>query len=175
MEIDFEIIPADIDEVHHVQLTAGELCQMNAYYKARAISKKYPDAVVLGVDTLVTLDGKVFGKPKNMQEAQRMLKKLQGKTHEVMSGVCLIHLRGHKQKIFVERTSVTFHKLTAEQIADYFTRVNPLDKAGAYAIQEHGKEVVEKISGSFSNVVGMPMERLQEELAEFGVDHMMAG
>ena len=174
LELDFEIVPADINEVHHEQLTAGELCQMNAYYKSRHISKKFPDAVVLGVDTLVTLNGKVFGKPKNLKEAQKMLHALSGNIHEVMSGVCLIHLRNHHQKILVERTRVKFRKLSAAQIREYLERINPLDKAGAYAIQEHGDFIVEKIFGSYSNVVGLPMERLQKELADFGVEYAMA-
>ncbi len=174
LELDFEIVPADINEVHHEQLTAGELCQMNAYYKSRHVSKKFPDAVVLGVDTLVTLNGKVFGKPKNLKEAQRMLKALSGNIHEVMSGVCLIHLRNHHQKILVERTRVKFRKLSAEEIHEYLSRINPLDKAGGYAIQEHGDIIVEKIFGSYSNVVGLPMERLQRELANFGVEYAMA-
>ena len=103
-----------------------------------------------------------------------MLRELSGKTHEVMSGVCLIHLRTHQQKILVEKTSVKFHKLDATEIRDYLSLINPLDKAGGYAIQEHGDSIVEKIHGSYSNVVGMPMERLQKELAEFGVDYAMA-
>ncbi len=170
LELDFQIVPADVVEVHHEHMTAGELCQINAYQKARVISKKFPDAVVMGVDTLVTLDGKVFGKPKNLTEARKMLKQLQAKTHQVMTGVCLIRLRGHQQKVFVERTNVTFRKLTPTVIDEYFSRMDPLDKAGGYAIQEHGEMIVAKISGSFSNVVGLPMERLQEELAEFGVE-----
>lgn len=174
LELDFEIVPADIEEVHHEQLTCGELCQMNAYYKSRAISKKYPDAVVLGVDTLVTLDGKVFGKPKNLNEAQRMLRSLSGKVHEVMSGVCLTHLRNHRQKILLEKTRVKFKKLDATEIREYLELINPLDKAGGYAIQEHGDLIVERIIGSYSNVVGLPMERLQKELADFGVEHAMA-
>ena len=174
LELDFEIVPADITEVHHEQLTAGELCQMNAYHKARAVSKKFPDAVVLGVDTLVTFEGKVFGKPKNLNEAQRMLRTLSGNTHEVMSGVCLINLRNHRQKILVDKTRVKFRKLDTAEIRDYLSRINPLDKAGGYAIQEHGDMIVDKIFGSYSNVVGLPMERLQEELAAFGVEHAMA-
>jgi septum formation protein len=174
LELDFEVVPADINEFHHEQFTAGELCQMNAYHKCRCISKKFPDAVVLGVDTLVTLDGKVFGKPKDMKEAQRMLRALSGNVHEVMSGVCLTHLRNHHEKIFVETTRVKFRKLDRIEIDEYLSRINPLDKAGGYAIQEHGEFIVEKIVGSYSNVVGMPMERLQKELAQFGVEHALA-
>jgi septum formation protein len=94
-----------------------------------------------------------------------MLKQLSGQAHEVVTGICLIHLRGHRQRIFAESTAVKFRPLTVKEIRDYLARINPLDKAGAYAIQEHGDKIVEHISGSLSNVIGLPVERLQEELA----------
>jgi septum formation protein len=165
MGVEFSVIPSDAHEIHNEYLTATEISQINAYRKARAVAKKFPDALVLGADTLVYLDTTVFGKPVNIEEAYRMLKQLQGQTHQVVTGVCLIHLRGHRQKIFAELTDVRFRTLTFEDIQDYMGRINPLDKAGAYAIQEHGHKIVENISGSFSNVVGLPMERLRTEFA----------
>jgi septum formation protein len=167
MDVPFETIPSRADELHHEQLTAGELCQINAYRKARAVSKKHPDSIVMGVDTLVTLKSKIFGKPNDMKQARRMLEELQGKSHYVFTGVCLICLREHKQHIFYDKTEVTFRSLTPKQIDHYLSRINPLDKAGAYAIQEHGDDVVRSIAGSFSNVVGLPMERLRQELTAF--------
>jgi len=165
--LEFEVIPSDDEEIHNEQLTAAELAQINAYRKARTISKKFPDALVIGMDTLVSLSPKIFGKPKSLLEAHQMLEELQGKTHEVVTGVCLIHLRSHRQKVFAEWTQVTFRSLKSEEIAHYHSKINPLDKAGAYAIQEHGDDLVRHISGSFSNVVGLPQERLSEELAYF--------
>jgi septum formation protein len=161
-----DVVPSDATELHDDQLTAWEMAQFNAYRKARAVAKKYPDAIVLGADTLVYLDhdGKLFGKPKNRKEAERMLGELQGRVHAVITGVCLLHLRSHRQSIFADWTDVRFYPLNAKQIKQYLTLINPLDKAGAYAIQEHGERIVAEISGSFSNVVGLPMERLQEEL-----------
>jgi septum formation protein len=97
-----------------------------------------------------------------------MLKQLSGEMHEVVTGICLIHLRGHHQKIFAESTTVKFRPLGVKEIRDYLNRINPLDKAGAYAIQEHGEKIVEHISGSLSNIIGLPVERLQEELALWG-------
>lgn len=167
--LEFQVIPSDAAEIHNEQLTAAELSQINAYRKARTISKKFPDALVIGMDTLVALDTKLFGKPKDLADARRMLEELQSQTHEVVTGVCLIHLRSHRQKIFAERTQVTFRSLTAEEISHYHSKINPLDKAGAYAIQEHGDDLVRHISGSFSNVVGLPLERLGEELAFFEI------
>lgn len=92
-----------------------------------------------------------------------MLEQLQGETHQVITAVCLLSLRAHRQKIFAETTAVTFRSLDAVQIRRYLTRVNPLDKAGAYAIQEEGDALVDKIDGSYSNVVGLPLERLKTE------------
>jgi len=164
---EFSVVPSDATELQHEHLTATEISQVNAYRKARAVAKKFPDALVLGADTLVYLGTQLFGKPANLAEAHRMLMQLQGHTHQVITGVCLIHLRSHRQKIFAESTDVTFCPLNTDQIRDYLARISPLDKAGAYAIQENGDLLVEKISGSFSNVVGLPMERLHEELRRF--------
>jgi septum formation protein len=94
-----------------------------------------------------------------------MLKQLAGRTHAVITGVCLLRLREHRQRVFAEWTDVKFHPLTAKQIKEYLALVNPLDKAGAYAIQEHGERIVAEISGSYSNVVGLPVERVREELS----------
>jgi septum formation protein len=165
MGLDFTVLPSAATEVHHEHLTAMETSQLNAYRKARAVAKKYPDALVLGADTLVYLETILLGKPANFEEAYRMLKQLQGRAHQVVTGVCLLHLRGHRQKIFAEATEVKFRRLDTRAIHRYLALINPLDKAGAYAIQEHGDQIVENISGSFSNVVGLPVERLKVELA----------
>src|SRR5512138_2687543 len=162
----FEVMPSHAPEVHEEQLTAREVSQLNAYRKAREIAKLNPDALVLGADTLVYLGTELFGNPANIEEALEMLEKLQGHTHEVVTSICLLHLREHRQKVFAESTAVTFHRLTTDQMMTYFKKVNPLDKAGAYAIQQDGHLIVEKIDGSYSNVVGLPVERLEEELRE---------
>jgi septum formation protein len=165
----FDVMPSDASEVHDEQLTAAEMAQVNAYRKARVIAKRFPDALVLGADTLVYLDRetKLFGKPSDRADAVRMLGELQGKTHAVITGVCLLHLRAHRQMIFSDWTDVTFHPLTFAQIADYLASMNPLDKAGAYAIQEHGERIVAGVSGSYTNVVGLPVERLKAMLNDW--------
>src|SRR5437762_6225046 len=161
----FHVVPSDAAEAHNEQLTARELCQLNAYRKARAVAKQVPDALVLGADTLVCLGTRLFGKPATLLEAEQMLQRLQGRTHQVVTGVCLIHLRRFRQKILAETTQVTFRRLNAKQIRYYLSAVDPLDKAGAYAIQEKGDLIVQEVAGSYSNVVGLPMERLKAELA----------
>ena len=164
---EFTVLVSAATELHHEHLTATELSQVNAYRKAHAVAKRFPDALVLGADTLVYLGTELFGKPTDLADAHRMLSQLQGQTHQVITGVCLLKMRGHRQKLFAASTDVTFHPLNDQQLRDYLGRINPLDKAGAYAIQEHGHLIVEEISGSFSNVVGLPIERVREELARW--------
>ena len=161
---EFQIVPSDAEEMFDEQLSPLELCQLNAHRKARVVAKKIPDALVLGADTLVFLDGEIMGKPRDPAAARRMFAQLQGRTHQVVTGVSLIHLRGHRERLFAVSTAVTFRPLDEKQIGDYLSKMNPMDKAGAYAIQEHGDLIVSEISGSFSNVVGLPVERVGEEL-----------
>ncbi|MCF7764377.1 MAG: Maf family protein [Verrucomicrobia bacterium] len=165
----FEVIPSVVEEVQSEHLTARETAQLNAYRKARVVAKRFPDALVLGSDTVVELDNTLFGKPESLEEARTMLLQLQGKTHQVVTGVCLIHLRGHRQKLYAESTGVTFRRLTGVEIDRYLEKVNPLDKAGGYAIQEYGESIVQDIEGSYTNVMGLPVESLRTELVSWGL------
>ena len=164
---EFQVIPGHAEEFQPEQFSPVESCLLNAWRKARVIAKRFPDALVIGADTEVCLGRRVFGKPSDRADAERMLAELAGRTHLVITGVCLLHLRRHQQRVFAEITRVTFQPLDAPEIADYLDTINPLDKAGAYAIQENGDLIVDRIEGSFSNVVGLPVERLREELALF--------
>ncbi len=167
---EFQVVPSDAAEIHHEQLTAWEVSQINAFRKARVVSKKFPDALVLGADTLVCLDTALFGKPVDLEEAYSMLDQLQGRTHHVVTAICLLHLRERRQRLLAESTAVTFHALDSAKIRRYLNKVNPLDKAGAYAIQEEGELIIKSISGSYSNVVGLPVERLRAELQRWPSD-----
>lgn len=164
---DLDVMPPETEETQPEHLSPGEGCMLNAYRKARMLAKKCPDALVIGADTEVCLGRKVFGKPRNRRDAERMLSELEGREHQVITGVCLIHLRRHIQRTFAETTRVTFKSLGADEIAEYLDQIDPLDKAGAYAIQDHGAMVVAKTEGSYSNVVGLPVERLKMELNHF--------
>jgi septum formation protein len=168
LRADFQILPANAAEAAHEHLSPLEVCQLNAHRKAFSVAKKHPDALVLGADTLVFLGNEILGKPRNMTEARWMLSRLQGRCHQVVTGVSLMHLRKHQERIFAASTDVLFHPLDAGQIRDYTARVNTLDKAGAYAIQESGEILISEISGSFSNVVGLPVEILRAELEAWG-------
>ena len=164
LKLEFEIIPSDAHEIFDEHLSPLELCQLNAHRKARAVAKRIPDALVLGADTLVFLGNEVMGKPATRAEAGQMLGRLQGRTHQVVTGVSLMQLRANRERLFAVSTDVTFRPLSAGQIEHYLSKTNPLDKAGAYGIQEHGDLIVSEISGSFSNVVGLPVEQLKGEL-----------
>ncbi len=162
--LSFQVAVSRTPEVHHEFLTTRELCQVNAHRKARAVAKHHPDALVLGADTLVCLGTRLFGKPADRSEAAAMLRVLQGRIHQVVTGVCMIRLRDHRERLFAESTDVRFRALDEAAIERYLALVEPLDKAGAYAIQEHGELIIEEITGSYSNVVGLPLERVQAEL-----------
>jgi septum formation protein len=160
----FQVHPSHAPEVSHAHLTPREICQMNAHRKARTVAARFPEAVVLGADTIVCQEQVIFGKPADGEEARRMLGQLQGRTHQVITGICLMRQRTARTSLFAVATDVTFRPLSGAQIDQYLSLINPLDKAGAYAIQESGDQIVAGIVGSFSNVVGLPLERLNEEL-----------
>jgi septum formation protein len=162
--VEFMVVRSAVPELAPEHLSPAETAQINAYRKARATAKRFPDRLVLGADTIVSLGPDLFGKPRNVGEAERMLARLQGRTHQVITGVCLIHLRAHRQRLFAVSTAVTFRSLHLGQIRRYLAQISPLDKAGGYAIQEEGDLIVKHIHGSFTNVVGLPVERLREEL-----------
>lgn len=164
MGVSFTVVRNHVPEIAPEHLSPVETAEINAYRKARATAKQHPDAFVLGADTIVSLGNTVFGKPMNMADAEQMLAKLQGRTHQVITGVCLVHLRAHRQRLFAVSTAVTFRKLHLGQIRRYLSKIFPFDKAGSYAIQDEGDLIVKGIAGSFSNVVGLPVERLREEL-----------
>jgi septum formation protein len=167
LPVSFTVFPSDAPEVHNEQLTVREVCMVNAYRKARAVAKQFPDHLVLGADTLVSMGSRLYGKPTDLNEAERMLSELQGKTHEVVTGVCLMHLRSHRVKTFSETNWVTFKELKREDIHNYVMKVSTLDKAGAYAIQEFGDLLVAGVDGSYDNVVGLPTESLRRAFAEW--------
>ena len=160
MGANFVVIPSNAEEVEPEHLTPHEICRANAHRKALPVARLHPDHLILGADTLVFLGTRVFTKPASLAEAKRMLSELSGRTHHVITGVCLVHHRNEMIELFSEATAVTFKTLSPGEIEDYLSRMNPLDKAGGYAIQEQGDRIVASVEGSYSNVVGLPMERV---------------
>lgn len=163
----FRVHPADVEENAPAELPVAEAVQWNARLKAAWVAEIFPDALVLGVDTLVALDGRPLGKPPDLAAARATLSRLSGRTHEVFSGVCLIQRSTGREVVFTERSVVHFRTVEAEEIDRYFEMVNPLDKAGAYAAQEDPIGLITLLEGSRSNVIGLPMERLKATLARF--------
>jgi septum formation protein len=166
---DFRVVPADVIEIAPAHLSPGEITLSNARAKSHAIARTEPGSLVLGVDTLVAFEGEVLGKPANMKAALAMVKRLNGRTHDVYSGVWLRHAGSRRECGFIDVTRVHFRTLSDAQLRAYLDRIGPLDKAGAYAAQEDRGELIESIEGSFSNVVGLPMEALAEALRGFSL------
>ena len=166
----FEAIPANVDEAHDASLTPPELTCANARLKAHAISQQRPEAIVLGADTLVYVDDTPLGKPADVAEAITMLQRLVGRTHQVCTGVVLSRQSPEPTElVFHTITEVTFHPLTKPQIEAYLSKINPLDKAGGYAAQDHGKDIIARTEGSWTNVVGLPMETLATKLEALNI------
>jgi nucleoside triphosphate pyrophosphatase len=164
-----EVLPSQIVETQADFLTPAEGALFNAIRKGMAIALQHPDEIVLSADTMVTLDGSVFGKPADLEEAFQMLKRLIGKTHEVITAVAVMHLNKKRTRVGTERTAVKFRSLSDAEIKEYLEIAWPLDKAGAYAAQESPDRIIESVTGSFTNVVGLPMELTIAILAEFGI------
>ena len=166
---DFEIFVPSVAERFEVDLTLRELTALNAIRKAMATARLRPKNIVLAADTLVAIEDHVLGKPKDKDDAVAMLQRLSGRAHEVCTSVFICHLEKMNSRSFYELSRVRFHQLTRAKIDNYLARVNPLDKAGAYAAQGFGSEIIAKIDGSYTNVVGLPMEETIAALAEFDV------
>lgn len=161
---DFTIKVSDAEEVTDPSLSAEETVKSLAVIKGEAVADGSPDDIVISADTVVVLDGKILGKPKNEDDAFSMLCALSGRTHEVFTGVCVIH--GNEKEVFAERTEVTFYPLSENEIRAYIATGEPSDKAGAYGIQGMGCTLVKSINGDYNNVVGLPVAALNRLLRE---------
>ena len=166
---EFEVLSPPVEEVAHGWLTIRELTIWNAACKAARVSAMAPDAVVLAADTLVAIDGDVLGKPRDLEDATQILRRLSGRAHEVWTAVRINHAARRRSRSFHEMSRVHFRKLDDRAIRDYLAKIDPLDKAGAYAAQGHGAEIIDRIEGSYTNVVGLPMEETTRALRAFGV------
>jgi septum formation protein len=166
---EFEIASPCVAERFDATLTLRELTLWNAFRKGMSIAQTHPDAVVLAADTLVALDNQIIGKPADLGEAAQILRRLSGRTHEVCSAVAIYQQTAGRSAVFHDVSRVRFRRLNEPTIESYLAKVDTLDKAGAYAAQGSGAEIIAKIEGSFSNVVGLPMEKTVAELAKFRI------
>ncbi len=165
----FAKVPPLFDEGSVELRSPSELALELARGKARSVACRYPEDVVLGADTVVYLEGEVLGKPGSREEAKAMLRALSGRRHEVFTGVCLVCLGMGLEEAFVEVSSVFFRDLSEEEIEAYANSGEPMDKAGAYAVQGKGASLVRRVEGCFYNVVGLPVSRVCEALSRFGI------
>lgn len=168
--IRFEILLPEVEENASRVFTIRELTTWNATRKALHVAQQRLDAVVLGADTLVALDGKIIGKPADMAEATAIIRRLSGRAHEVCTAVFICSAGGSRATSFHVFSHVKFRELSEQEIAAYLATINPLDKAGAYAAQGHGAEIIEEIRGSYTNVVGLPMNETLRALRAFGIE-----
>jgi septum formation protein len=166
---EFETVSPGVAEKFDVDLTLRELTMWNAIRKGTSIARAYPDKVVLAADTLVALEGEIIGKPTDLSEAAKILRRLSGCTHEVCTAVFICHFVAGGTAALHEISRVRFRRLSSATIKNYLAKVDPLDKAGAYAAQGCGAEIIAKIDGSYTNVVGLPMEKTIAALARFGI------
>ena len=165
----FTVVASAVDETPIPGESPSELVQRLADAKAElAAARAVGPAIVLAADTVVTLEGRIFGKPRSSDDARHMLENLSGRTHAVVTGVTLIRLPDAERRTFVESTLVHFSQLSAEEISRYLATEEPHDKAGAYAIQGRAGRYIPRIEGDYFNVVGLPLSHVTQALAELG-------
>ena len=167
-DIPFEVSPADVNEAFHARERPEDAVARVAELKARAVAARHQEAVVLGADTTVVVGGEALGKPADAADAARMLRLLSGRSHDVLTGVCLCS-RG-RTLVHVEPSRVRMARLSEPEIAWYVATGEPTDKAGAYAVQGRASRFIEGIEGSYSNVVGLPISSVCELLKALGCD-----
>lgn len=167
-DINFTTKSVITEEYIDPSLPLGDAIANVALQKAKAVQPFVPHDVILGADTIVCIDGEILGKPHTKENAVAMLKKLSGKTHQVITGVAII--KEEKQDLFYEVSDVTFFPLSDEEIQAYVDTKEPLDKAGGYAIQGKGAIFVAKICGDYYNIVGLPIARCYRKLKDYIYD-----
>jgi len=169
--IAFEVNAPHVDEARHPDETAEKMVARLAEAKARAVAGLVGEgkpAIIIGADTAVELDGEIFGKPRDAADAREMLSYLSGRTHFVLTGICVLRLPDGATRSAVERTAVTFAPLDPSEIEAYVTSGEPFDKAGGYAIQGRAGRYIPRIEGCYFNVVGLPLARLHALLSDLG-------
>ena len=165
----FSVIPSGFDEgtVDPHSMAPDRLAEFLALKKARDIASAHPDAVVLGADTFILLNGEIMGKPHTPEEARRMLQALSKRMHSVITGFAIV--QGEREYTLAIESKVTVKKLSPDHIEAYIATGEPLDKAGAYAIQREGSKLVKRLEGSVDNVIGLPVAQVIRALAEFKI------
>lgn len=165
----FKVDPSNYEENISSELEPHELAKSLSLEKAKLVAKKHMNALVIAADTFIVFEGKILGKPRTETEAKEMLETISGRQHSVITGFTIIDTENNKALSKAVETKVYIRKLSSNEIDAYVESKEPLDKAGAYAIQGLGSVIVEKIEGDCFNVIGLPLSALTESLKEFGV------
>ncbi|AVQ16079.1 Maf family protein [Fusobacterium gonidiaformans] len=164
----FEVCSQETEEIFEKGKSIEENMQKIALEKAKAVVNLHPNSLILSCDTMVVVENTILGKPKNKKEAKAMLQALSGKHSYVYSAVALLDRKRDLEETFVEKTKIYFYQMSEKEIDDYIATGEPMDKAGAYAIQGKASVFIEKIEGDYWNVVGLPISRVYQKLKEWG-------
>lgn len=167
----FKTIPAHINEIYLDGESPQQHVKRLASDKAMVIAKKYPKAMVLGADTIVVIDRLILGKPKNKTQARKMLQKLSGREHKVFTGFTIAHAGANIHSTKIIQSAVQFKTISPKEMDWYVACDEPYDKAGGYAVQGKGAYFIQSICGSYTNVIGLPLCEVLEELKYFGMIH----
>ncbi|MDI6820181.1 MAG: Maf family protein [Candidatus Hodarchaeaceae archaeon] len=163
-----EVMPSEVAEHNFGMADPETLVKRLALSKARDVARKVKEGIVIGADTVVVYKGKILGKPSDEADAERMLRKISGREHEVMTGLAIVDIDQNEEAVECVKTKVKFRRLSTEEIREYIATGEPLDKAGAYGVQGKGATLVESIEGCYYNVVGLPLAKLIEMLKSLG-------
>lgn len=172
LQIPFAVEVSDYEENNDLNLAPLDLAKTLSAGKARTVAKKHKgeEVIIIGADTFVLLDNKILGKPLTLEKAKEMIRQLSGRSHSVVTGFTVIDAKSGKEVSKAVESKVYFRKLTEKEIETYVGIGEPLDKAGAYAIQEAGSALIEKTEGDYTNIVGLPLPALIKELKNFGIN-----
>jgi septum formation protein len=170
IHLEFEVEPSEYPEERKSKLTPVALVRFLSREKARAVAPGYPDSIIIAADTIGVINGQIIGKPESAADAGRMLSRLSGKTHTVITGLTILDTSDSRELTRTVKTDVTFRKLTRAEIDAYVATGEGLDKAGAYAVQGRGALLVSEIKGDYYNVVGLPLAALAQALKKFEVN-----
>ncbi|MBN1473324.1 MAG: septum formation inhibitor Maf [Syntrophaceae bacterium] len=165
----FKIVPAHVNEDYLRGETPQQHVRRLAHSKAKIVSEKYPDAWVLGADTIVVIDGQILGKPENKAQAKKMLQKLNNRTHKVYTAFTITRASSSISRTRVIQSAVSFKNISPDEIKWYISSKEPYDKAGGYAAQEKGASFIKSVRGSYTNVIGLPLCEVLEEFKKLGI------
>lgn len=168
--LEFTVIPSDVSEEIENNCSPEEMVKLLAQRKAEAVARQIDQGLVIGADTIVVLEGEVLGKPRDKVDAFSMLTRLQGREHEVYSGISIVDAKTNEYETGFQSTKVRMRSLNDLEVTQYIATDEPMDKAGAYAIQGLGATLVEGINGDYFTVVGLPLALTAKYLRNFGVD-----